>query len=418
MNNWRNANASALKYVAALLACAAAGALAAGPSVGNTPENHVGEQAIHQPSAGQAGGDAVRESKTLAPARLQERTRLLEAGEAALAGLDTPAALNAFERAGLILHAADTEISLVRGYMQAGDYRRALAFGAHTAGAHLDVTGGALLYAWLLHAGGQPAIARRLLADAKAHGPANRLLQAVQQQLLSGAPRATGRLLTPPARLAPYGEKNGLPATARVVGSAVLLPGGGAALVPLGLLPRSGRLWLRNGLGQLAKARVEKRLAAMGVALVRLERPLPVSKEFQVAARDAFPGSAGFAVEYVSAPDAEPAWPVLRTGFLGSASDDSGARLLGIDMPAGPRGGPVFDGAGQLIGIALPGVAGKGGDRLVAVSQLIKALDPVLVAGQATAQNSPAPAGPKPREPVDKIYASSLRATLQVITAH
>ena len=418
MNNWRNANASALKYVAALLACAAAGALAAGPSVGNTPENLAGEQAIHQPSAGQAGGDAVRESKTLAPARLHERTRLLEAGEAALAGLDTPAALNAFERAGLILHAADTEISLVRGYMQAGDYRRALAFGAHTAGAHLDVTGGALLYAWLLHAGGQPAIAQRLLSGTEAHSPESPLLVAVQQQLRSGAPRAIGRLLAPPTRLAPYGEKNGLPATARAVGSAVLRPGGGAALVPLGLLPRSGRLWLRNGLGQLAKARVEKRLAAMGVALVRLERPLPVSKEFQVAARDAFPGSAGFAVEYVSAPDAEPAWPVLRTGFLGSASGDSGARLLGIDMPAGPRGGPVFDGAGQLIGIALPGVAGKGGDRLVAVSQLIKALDPVLVAGQATAQNSPAPAGPKPREPVDKIYASSLRATLQVITAH
>ena len=418
MNNWRNANASPLKYVAVLLAWAAIGALAAGPSVGNTPGNLAGEQAIHQPSAGQAGGDAVRESKTLAPARLHERTRLLETGEAALAGLDTTAALSAFERAGLILHAADTEISLVRGYMQAGDYRRALAFGAHTAGAHLDVTGGALLYAWLLHAGGQPAIAQRLLSGTEAHSLESPLLVAVRQQLRSGAPRAIGRLLAPPTRLAPYGEKKGLPATARVVGSAVLLPGGNAALVSLGLLPRSGKLWLRNGMGRLAKASVEKRFTRVGVALVRLERTLPESKEFQVAARDAFPGSAGFAVEYVSAPDAEPAWPVLRTGFLGSASGDSGERLLGIDMPAGPRGGPVFDGAGQLIGIALPGVAGKGGDRLVPVSQLIKALDPVLVAGQATAQNSPAPAGPKPREPVDKIYESSLRATLQVITAH
>ena len=410
MKNRRNANASRLKYVAALLAWAAIGALAAGPSVGNTPENHVGEQAIHQPSAGQAGGDAVRESKTLAPARSHERTRLLEAGEAALAGLDTPAALNAFERAGLILHAADTEISLVRGYMQAGDYRRALAFGAHTAGAHLDVTGGTLIYAWLLHLGGQPAIARRLLADAKAHGPANQLMQALQQQLLLGAPRATGQLLAPPARLAPYGENKGLPATARVVGSAVLLPSGNAALLPLGLLPRSGRLWLRNGLGQLAAASVEKRLPRAGVALVRLERALPESKEFQAAATDAFPGSAGFAVEYVSAPDASPAWPLLRTGFLGGASGDSGARLLGIDMPGGPRGGPVFDGAGQFIGMALPGVSGHGGDRLVAASQLNKALGSAMVF-------TPATAGPMPREPVDKIYEASLRSALQVITA-
>ena len=91
-------------------------------------------------------------------------------------------------------------------------------------------------------------------------------------------------------------------------------------------------------------------------------------------------------------------------------SGDSGARLLGIDMPAGPRGGPVFDGAGQFIGLALPGIFGKGGDRLVAASQLNRALGSVLVFAPATA-------GPTPREPVDKIYEASLRSALQVITA-
>ena len=361
-------------------------------------------------AAGDAGGEAVREAKTVPAARLHERAGLLETGEAALARLDAAAALNAFERAALILHAADTEIGLVRSHMQAGDYRRALAFGAHTAGAHLDVAGGSLLYAWLLQLGGQPAIARRVLADTEAGSPSDPLVQAVQAQLGSGAPRATGRLLAPPVRLAPYGEKQGLPASARIAGSALLLPGGMAALMPLSLLPRSGRLWLRNGLGQLAKASVEKRLTALGVAKIRLERALPMAKEFRVVARDAFPGSAGFAVEYVSAPDASPAWPLLRTGFLGGASGDSGARLLGIDMPAGPRGGPVFDGAGQFIGLALPGVSGLGGDRLVAASQLKRALGSALLFAPATA-------GPMPREAVDKIYEASLRSALQVITA-
>ena len=92
-----------------------------------------------------------------------------------------------------------------------------------------------------------------------------------------------------------------------------------------------------------------------------LERALPVAKDFRVIAHDAFPGSAGFAVEYVSAPDAIPVWPMLRTGFLGSASGDSGERLLRIAMPAGPRGRLVFDGAGQFIGLALPRVSGHGG---------------------------------------------------------
>ena len=124
-----------------------------------------------QPTAAQAGNPAVLTSKTVAPERLQERADLLASGEQALARRDVDAALLAFDRAALILHAADTEIALVRAYMQGGDYRRALAFGAHTAGAHLDVVGGSALYAWLLHAGGQSAIAQRLIDEAQGRAP-------------------------------------------------------------------------------------------------------------------------------------------------------------------------------------------------------------------------------------------------------
>ena len=369
------------------------------------------EQVRPQPSASQAGGQAVREAVAVSPARLKERADLLKAGEAALAGLDVASALDAFERAALILHAADTEIALVRGYMQAGDYRRALAFGAHTAGAHLDVIGGSLLYAWLLHAGGQPAIAQRLLAAAEARMPGNAGVAAVQQQITSGMPVASGQLLDLPTRLAPYGDMTGLLGSARVVGSAVLLPGGSQALVPLNLLPASGRLWLRNGLGQLAQASLDRRWPASSIARVRLKQPLPVPEALQWAASDAFPGSPGFAVEYTRTLDAMPAWPILRSGFLGAAQGDSGQRLLGIDMPLGARGGPVFDGAGRLIGLALPAsgkAGGKGGDRLVPVSQLKKIL------GETSAAQPP---GLLPRSSADAIYESSLKTSLQVIAA-
>ncbi|MDB5929441.1 MAG: hypothetical protein JWR60_1148 [Polaromonas sp.] len=134
-----------------------------------------------------------------------------------------------------------------------------------------------------------------------------------------------------------------------------------------------------------------------------------------LAARDAFAGSPGFAVEYIPSPDALPAWPVLRSGFLGSASADADAQLLGIDLPAGPRGGPVFDGTGQLIGLALPG--GAGGDRLVTVSQLRKALASAGKADQPASPHAPVPAGPKPRASVDQVYEDSLKTSLQVITA-
>lgn len=406
---------AASKRLAALLLLGALGA-AAGQAENQPPTSserlrQLMQPVRPQPAASQAGGQAVREAAALAPARLQERAELLKTGEAALARRDAVAALDAFDRAALIVHAADTEIALVRSQMQAGEYRRALAFGAHTAGAHLDVIGGSLLYAWLLHLGGQSAIAQRLLADTQARLPDQPGAAALEQQIRSGAPVASGLLLDLPTRLAPYGDRHGLPGAARVVGSAVLLPGGRQALVPLDLLPRSGRLWLRNGLGQLARATVDARWAAAGVARVRLASALPVSDTLRLAARDAFPGSPGFAVEYPATPDAAPAWPILRTGFLGAPQGGSGQQLLGIDMPPGARGGPVFDAAGQLIGLALPARGkdhGQGGDRLVPVSLLKKAI------GQAPAPPLP---GALPRSSADAVYEGSLKTSLQVITA-
>ena len=427
MRTWRQADSNRFTCAVVLLAAALwvageSSARAGGPFAGVGLPGYGTHHAAdvlprpHQALPGQAGGEAARDAKTVSPVRLQERVDLLASGEAALARPDTAAAQSAFERAALILHAADTEIALVRTYMQAGDYRRALAFSAHTAGAHIDVAGGSLLYAWLLQVGGQPALAQRLLADVSARLPGDPLVQLVQQQLSSGVPIAADKLLAPPLRLAPYGDSKGLPEVARVVGSAMLLRDGNAALMPLRLLPRSGRLWLRNGLGKLVKARLDKRLPGTGIALVRLEHSLPVAQALSVAARDAFPGSAGFAVEYVSAARAMPAWPILRTGFLGGASGDSGKRLLGIEMPAGAHGGPVFDAAGQLTGLALPGGKNQADDQLVPASQLIKALGPAL-AGRLLGVSETLSDGARTRASVDVIYETSLKTALQVITA-
>jgi hypothetical protein len=374
------------------------------------------EQVRPQTAASQVGGNAVRAAAKVTPELLQERADMLKKGEVALAALQLEPALLAFERAASILHAADTEIALVRTYMQYGQYRRALAAGAHTAGAHLDVVGGSALYAWLLHMGAQTAVAQRLLTEAQTRMPDNSSIELVRQQLNSGMPVATGDLLNPPTRLAPYGVTQGLPAAARVQGSAVLLPGGAQALVPLRLLSKPAKrakLWLRNGMGLLAEGTVVKRLPAAGLALVKLSQALPVPDDYWIADTERFPGSPGYAVEYVANPkttqDAAPAWPLLRLGFLGGmVTPDGSDRLLGIDMPAGPRGGPVFGGAGQLIGVALKGKSGAA-DQLVTVSQLQKALGQPL--GAAMPKKTPA------TTTADRIYENGLKVSLQVITA-
>jgi tetratricopeptide (TPR) repeat protein len=404
--------------VAALLGSVPFSLAVAAPPASDEKLRQLMQQARPQPAASQAGATAVREAGAVPPERLKERDDLLKAGEAALTRMDAIAAIDSFDRAALILHAADTEIALVRAYMQSGQYRRALAFGAHTAGAHLDVIGGAALYAWLLHAGGQVVIAQRLLAEAEARMPKNAMLASVQAQLNSGVPLATKSLLALPTRLAPYGSSRGLPPSARGLGSGLLINGGTQALVPLALLPRSGNFWLRNGLGQLSRGTLQRRLQMIGLALVRLESPLPAPEDLWIAAADAFPGSVGYAVEYVPSRDSTPAWPMLRTGFLGAALGDGGERLLGIDMPAGPRGGPMFDAAGRLTGLALPGPIDTKGklppqDRLIPVSALQSQLKS---SGQATTMlGSPPPADlPRPAA-VDRIYEISLKASLQLI---
>lgn len=380
------------------------------------------QQVRPQPDSAKAGSQAVRDAQSVSPERLVQRAELLQQGELLLSRRSTPEALATFERAALILHAADSEMAIVRSHMQAGEYRRALAFGAHTAGAHLDVVGGSALYAWLLYAGGQTQVAQRLLAEAQARSASSPLIAAVGVQLATGQPRALGSLLALPTRLAPYGDAGGIPNSARVVGNATLLPSGKSAFVPAALAsPGNTGLWLRNGLGQMAKATVTQRLLQFGLAVVSLGTALAPPEDYAVAPRDAFAGSIGYAVEYASLPTHEAAWPLLRSGFLGGQADASNQasrwRSLGIDMPKGPRGGPVFDAAGQLAGIALPRSAGKGkaggADLMVPVSALKAALG-ASFAAPSNAAASPQ-AAPPPKAAMDRVYESALKSSLQVI---
>lgn len=392
----------------------------------------------------QAGGVVSGNlAASVSPDRLKERSDLLAQGEGHLANLRVDAAQQAFEKAALILHAADSEMALVRSFMQGGDYRRALAFGAHTAGAHLDVVGGSALYAWLLFMGGQESVAKRLLDATLIRIPDNPLIKSVQQQLASGAPAAAGELLALPLRLAPYSEAIKLPRTALVSSSGVLLPdmsGQSPALGRFALIPLSRsnadqtKVWLRNGLGQVSAATVMQRLPRLGLTIVRLASPLPLPDGFAIATAEAFPGSVGYAVQYSvfdGKPNSAPAWPQLHVGFVGGMAVPQNAasqdRLLGIGLQNDARGGPVFNAAGHWIGVAVRSVGGKN-DLLITSAQLTQALGNStkkfgLVALQkATLQSTPAPitsavpALSATAISVDRIYEASLKSALQVIT--
>ena len=338
-----------------------------------------------------------------------ERARLLEEAESQLRAGRGAAALATFERAALLLHAPDTELGIVRAHMATGEYRRALAFGAHTAGAHRrDMPSAAALYAWLLHLGGQTQQAVRALDQAMADAPLEPLLLLAREQLRAPWPRAEPALLAPPLRVAPYAAD--LPAGSRVTGSATLGAEGRTAVVPLASIEGAASIWLRNGLGHTRAARLHRRFETLGLAQLEFDDVLEPPAEWRSAAREPFAGSPGGMLEYPSAPDAQAAWPMLRLGFFAMRRTNQPQRDLGIEAPEGARGGPVFDRAGQLAGIALRDAGGR--DRLVPVATLA-ALAAGLVPEAAAA--SPAIPGPLPLVAADEVFERGLRVALQVL---
>jgi hypothetical protein len=337
-----------------------------------------------------------------------ERGQWLRRGEAALAGGLDEAALLAFERAAAIQHCADSEMGLVRSFMQTGQYRRAVSFVAHTASAHREVAGGAVLYAWLLHAGGQVPAAGQLLATAQARWPGDPLVEQARRALQSPAPVPAGALLAAPLRAAPYARPPDASPSARLAASGMLLAGGRHALVPWPAVAGAAAVWVRDGLGRTRAAEVVHHAPMLGLAVLRLAGEPDRLDRLPWPARDPFPGSQGFAVEYATPSNAGASWPLLRAGFVGAVRQDW--RRLGIDMPPGPRGGPVFDAAGRLIGMAVS-ATGEGTDLLIPVSVLRRELGAWLpAAGEAELPQQAAPA-----VALDEIYERALPVALQVL---
>jgi hypothetical protein len=362
---------------------------------------------------------------TNAVAMPADRLNWLVQGEAKLAAGQAEAALDAFEHAAQMQHAADAEIGIVRSHMQAGEYRRALTFASHAAGAHRDHPEAAALYAWLLYRGGETAAAGRYITQGLQAAPEDADLQWLRSMVASGAspgsPSQAATLTSSvgdeaktadqrPSWLSPLSTGAAVAATARVTGSGLLLSNGDRAWVPMTTLEGARRIWLRNGLGQTAAADVLQQESGLGLALLALRTPLG-SHAVLPAAREPFPGSPGALVEFE--PDGAPraAWPLLRQGFLGRSLPAGSARALGIAAPPGPRGGPVFDRGGRLAGMALA-VSGEP-DRLVPWADLARAADRALLAPPAV----PGPVTPAAPLAVDAVYEAALRVAVQVLVA-
>lgn len=358
--------------------------------------------------------------------RASARRALLDEAEALLAQGHAGLALETFERAALLLHAADTELGIVRAHMGLGDYRRALSFGAHAAGAHRDLPAGMALYAWLLHLGGQAVVAKRLLDAAFEAHPDSAPIAQARERLSSPWPQPGPAMLQGPWRTAPFAHAQGAAWTTEgcrgdapgglVVGTATLMPAGDAAWVPSALLPAGpATLCLRDGLGRTVPATTDGPGPMPLLTRLRLSVPLGPAPQ-TLSLREPFAGSPGSMVEY--APDATgaAAWPLTRQGFFMGQPGTGSLRRLGLDAPVGPRGGPVFDRAGHLAGIAVTDDDGRA--LLVAAAALpgMAARSPGFAQPSGMPAASPAVQGATPlMAGLDLGYERALRIALQLI---
>ncbi len=333
------------------------------------------------------------------------RLDLVRQGEAALAAGNPRGAEEWFERAGMMAHEADAELGQLRAMLQAGEFRRALAFAAHIAGVHQDSGGGAGMYAWLLHLSGQPRVAQETLTRALERLPTDALLLATRELLNAAQPVPADRLLEAPARFAPMPrDADGQPGALRALASGVLVDHGITVLTTAAALGGQERVWVRDGLGRTTSAVVTQRDLPTGVAELRLDPPLPVAGPALVlAARDPFPGSPAFAVGYALKDEpATPAWPLLRIGFVGAPTGAPGLHLPGTAALA--SGGALFDNSGRLVAIGT--LAADGAAQAVLPSRL-RAIGGML---------PPAATDGAPRLPLDELYERAMARVVQVLS--
>ena len=342
-----------------------------------------------------AGAAPAPHDDALPPAQEAARQRHLDVARAALSRGETDAALVPLESAAGMSHAADTEMLQLQMQLQGGHVRQAMAFAAHAAAAHRDEPAARELHLWLLALSGQADYVRQRLTPGD---PADDTLAQQLAGLAASAPLAA----QPPS---PWPHGVVVPANSRTVATGLLLEAGRLALVPADAASGTEALWLRNGLGRASHTRrltTAPELAQLGLALLEVDPPLALlagTAPLMLAPRPAFAGSPASRFGMLRIDSSAPAWPVLQMGFLGRV-DRTGAQALGWPAGAALSGGPVFDGSGRLVGLALPGAGGM--ERLLPAAAL------------APLQTLPARADARPVTP-DEIYEAALPYVAQLL---
>ena len=197
------------------------------------------------------------------------------------------------------------------------------------------------------------------------------------------------------------------------VGNGVVIDGGRRIATDAALAFTVGmRAVVRNGLGAIRTGQVERRDEQSGTAVLLLERPYDPTASIPPARfRQALPGQFCFSLGFPVVADVEGGYPVLSSGIVvRTRMGSTGLMQITSWLSPDQRGAPLFDTAGNLIGIY------QGKDDQVTQASQAKLGRGFFAAGLGSLeeQSQTSPSKPSTRS-TDELYQELLPAVVEVV---
>lgn len=393
---------------------------------------------------------------------------LMSQAAGALASGEPRRAALLYEQAGTQFgESVEAELGQVRAYLEGGDFRQAVAFANLVAGEHAESMAALALLAYIEDRGGQTERALARLRAARAAAPDDVALLGSMAEILidrGAAAQAIAALDAWIARSPPQGDIYALRARAALAngdGEGALrwraraaaaanmaaagtasswpaphfqpmsIPVGAAAVAANGFVVDAGSrvvtlaravagahgaIAVRNGLGQVRRARVEAVHDQAGLAVLRLEQPYDAAwsiRREQMAEPAA--GRSCAVLAYPVAGSLDPTYPALGPGIVLRTGIGANGYAQ-ITSALGAAGSPIFDPAGHLVGIALGNSPadqqGLGKGNFAIGTAALLGLLPAAAPSTATAPPPPAISSS------DELYERMLPALVQVVATH
>jgi hypothetical protein len=369
-------------------------------------------------------------------------TPSLEAAAQALRDGDAVRAATLYEGLAQRGESLEAELGLVRASLQAGEFRKAMSFANLTAGEHPDSAEAQALLAFLNDRTGRTEQALATLKTLETARPNEWSPVAIHAEILTDryAPDQAHALLqswsarhptAPPidrVRVASWLATSfqTLPVdNHRIVGAGngVVIDGGKTVLTYAQVVPaKATEVLVRNGVGRVTRARVDRSGASGDLIRLRLTEPFPASASVpldQVSAPEGVRFCFAFAFSTPRNPAA--AYPAIAPGLV--VRPDAGVGgLMQITSALGPdqNGAPIFDARGKLIGLALGTgdhqIAGKDLRRNLGKGAFALRLDETLTGGPRKVATKLTPPGKQaPMPAVEELFERLAPAVVQIV---